>query len=392
MIQEGRHPSPPPAKAGERLRGVLGTWSLLRGRRAAPQQPAAPQPPPPVKRSSLESDGPAKAHLAPVLMGPSVNTPGASPGSVDFSKRASELAAVLDKLSPGDKSSEIVTSGSEKDCCSATKQTSHFCLEKCLDEIEVSAAAKRKAAASLSDEFMGEAEEDSDSDGVDDAGDEDDFNEEEPGNESSSRTAQRRQAKRRRLDPGLMLERPPGTPAVQSASEEVSAAVAAVEKRHNTQTGGAVASKPGGSSYGPRFQGLSAQDLIKTRSKWQLHSLSDVKQMSSEENRRAAQQLFEQLRKKREADQIQDEPANEMVTASKPVFRRPTPRESGASAGKPLPSADLVSQPGMRILEACVAGSSRPRKVEQNDKATTAVVPNSKKRASICSLSMEDVE
>ncbi|CAE8583953.1 unnamed protein product [Polarella glacialis] len=106
----------------------------------------------------------------PAFLGPNASTPGASPGSIDFGRRAGELAAALDKLN---QTAAPATSTQALELSLGLPEAPRTrngygrrlwpgpnLLERCLDEIEVSSAAKRKAADSLADDdFIGQGDE-----------------------------------------------------------------------------------------------------------------------------------------------------------------------------------------------------------------------------------------
>lgn len=83
------------------------------------------------KSESSESSAP------PILVGPGTSTPGASPKTVDFSRRAGDLAAMLDQL----------PAPSLEENSDIPRKAKHW-TDKALEEIEVTAAANAKAAAS----------------------------------------------------------------------------------------------------------------------------------------------------------------------------------------------------------------------------------------------------
>ena len=83
------------------------------------------------KPESSESSAP------PILVGPGTSTPGASPKTVDFSRRAGDLAAMLDQL----------PAPSLEENSDIPRKAKHW-TDKALEEIEVTAAANAKAAAS----------------------------------------------------------------------------------------------------------------------------------------------------------------------------------------------------------------------------------------------------
>lgn len=278
---------------------------------------------------------------APIFVGPGAAAPGASPKTVDFSRRAGDLAAMLDQLPAP--SLEAVDS-------SQIPQRMRW-TDRAREEIEVSAAATAKAAASQQDELLNPADlmnaDASDSEGEGDVDEDEDDEDEETTAKKSARSRCRRPAPLR----DLARELPPGAPQAESATEEVLQAVAAA--------GEGVSPQPGGSSFGPRFKNLSKSELTVARQKWQLHSLAGVEATSSEQNRRAAEELFAALKARRPAAEAAAEPE---PAPTKPVFRKRVAPE--ATPAEPRARPEAFTTPGVRILEECVAGRGARRKAE----------------------------
>ncbi|CAJ1420121.1 unnamed protein product [Effrenium voratum] len=339
-VSPGPLPEPKATKsmrawATQQLRG-RGRGRKAREARAGGRRQRAPAPVP------LPEALPASA--APLLLGPGAAAPGASPRTVDFSRRATDLAAVLDKLP--------AVLGPE---AAVVPQKRRRCFDGALEEIEVSAAASRKAAKSQEDDLYDA--DDSESEGEIDEDADDDTPKTTGGGG------------------GLVLrEQPPGAPKAESAGEEVLKAV------------GGPAAKPGGSSFGPRFRDLSKSELVEARQKWQLHSLAGVKATSPEENRKAAGDLFAMLRQRRAAsDSENTEPLPSQSEANaKPVFRRPV-RVAAAEAPE-APRPDAFTTPGMRILEECVAGERKGarRKAEDPTPISAVIAAAKKRKGAVC--------
>lgn len=348
LIPVSSNPAEPPAVPPKTARQLLASQfeALARGRgrgrgrgkkakskaaKAAKSESSRAASEKPTDLSCLASIG-----SAPIFVGPGAAAPGASPKTVDFSRRAGDLAAMLDQLPAP--SLEAVDS-------SQIPQRMRW-TDRAREEIEVSAAATAKAAASQQDELLNPADlmnaDASDSEGDVDE-DEDDEDEENTAKKSarSCRPALR----------DLARELPPGAPQAESATEEVLQAVAAA--------GEGVSPQPGGSSYGPRFKNLSKSELTVARQKWQLHSLAGVEATSSEQNRRAAEELFAALKARRPAAEAAAEP--EPVPA-KPVFRKRVAPEAKPAEASARPEA--FTTPGVRILEECIAGRGARRKAE----------------------------
>lgn len=87
-------------------------------------------------KGKAKSESSESISAPPILVGPGTSTPGASPKTVDFSRRAGDLAAMLDQL-PAPSLEEN----------SVPRKAKHW-TDKALEEIEVTAAANAKAAAS----------------------------------------------------------------------------------------------------------------------------------------------------------------------------------------------------------------------------------------------------
>jgi hypothetical protein len=129
-------------------------------------------------------------------------------------------------------------------------------------------------------------------------------------------------------------------------------------------------------SFGPRFKGVGESELAKARSKWSLHSLADVRTASSEENRRAAAALFQELQKRRSGTlgTVAAEAAVAADQPCKPTFRRPV----GSSGGSVAPHDGQSARPlamGGRMMQECLVGSVPRRRpgstVDGNDEAAT---------------------
>mmetsp|Transcript_334 Transcript_334/g.878 ORF Transcript_334/g.878 Transcript_334/m.878 type:complete len:385 (+) Transcript_334:25-1179(+) len=344
----------PPTKS----KPMLQAMQLLRNRRARGRGRGV------LKAKTSKTPKPTSvARSLPFFAGTSNAMPVAAPQTIEFGRRADDLAAALDKITPT-LNSEPRTSVEMDE---APKKPGH-CFDRALEEIEVSKEAKAKAAASLNDELL-------DSEASESDGDLDDDEE----NDSS--------VKQKPTLAGLRLQDlPPGAPAAASASEEVLTAMSAAE--------GGAPPVPGGSSFGPRFQNLSQPELFAARSKWQLHSLAGTQTTSSEENRKAAADLFTILRQRREAKQDKEAKAHEdqqaeVPRSSRPLFRRPT--RDAAAAPTPAARPDAFSTPGVRILEECVAGSghkvSGRRKADAEDvpeDVPAAVSAAKRRKAAVC--------
>ncbi|CAK9067364.1 unnamed protein product [Durusdinium trenchii] len=299
----------------------------------------------------------------PIFVGPGATAPGASPQTVDFSRRAGDLAAMLDQLpAPSlDASAEV-----------QPPKKPRRCFDNALEEIEVSAEASARAAADLQEDqrvdFLNAAESDSDSAAIDE-----DDEEERPG---STPTAPKQRH--------LVRELPPGAPNAQSACEEVLHAVASAGE-------GAVPPLPGGSSFGPRFKNLSKSELQAARQKWQLHTLAGVETSSSEQNRRAAEELFAALRRRAKspcsADTSMTAADAAVAAAPKPVFRKRSsvPEESSRTSARP----DAFTTPGTRILEECVAGRGTRRKADPTAVPPAVERAASKRRKGVCIADQE---
>eukprot|EP00434_Breviolum_minutum_P004280 symbB.v1.2.003775.t1/scaffold207.1/size268535/22 len=291
-------------------------------------------------KGKAKSESSESISAPPILVGPGTSTPGASPKTVDFSRRAGDLAAMLDQL----------PAPSLEENSDIPRKAKHW-TDKALEEIEVTAAANAKAAASQQDELLNPADlmnadaSDSEAEGEID---EDEDDEEHEGRKSTTRSRCRRPGKLNDL-----RELPPGAPKAESAGEEVLQAVASA---------GEGVAQPGGSSFGPRFKNLSKSELKVVRQKWQLHSLAGVEASSSEQNRRAAEELFAALKARRPAaapETTADAPA------AKPVFRKRSAPEAEAETSKPTHHRpDAFTTPGVRILEECVAGRGARRKAD----------------------------
>eukprot|EP00439_Symbiodinium_sp_Y106_P073712 s729_g13.t4 len=299
--------------------------------------------------------------LPPVFAG--AGALGAGPlQTVEFGKRAGDLAAALDKIT----SPALAASAENPEPEMPKKRSRRYSLEGSLEEIEVSKEARAKAAASLGEEFV-----DSEASESDEEADEND-DDDECVPKSKRKGAQRRQK-----------ELPPGAPAAVSASEEVLGALSAAAA--GDEEGAPVL--PGGSSFGPRFKNLSQNELVAARSKWQLHSLAGTQVYgpkrvygvlmttpthsfpnsllvtSSEDNRKAAADLFAILRQRREEREGKSQEGKEEAAEavpSRPVFRRP-PARVQAVEESPTPAAapSAFTTPGARILEECVAGAGQ---------------------------------
>lgn len=273
--------------------------------------------------------------LPPIFAG--AGALGAGPlQTVEFGKWAGDLAAALDKIT----SPALAGLAEDPEPELPKKRSRRYSLEGSLEEIEVSKEARAKAAASLDEEFV-----DSEASESDEEADENDDDDE------CAPKSKRKGAPRPR-----QKEVPAGAPAAVSASEEVLGALSAAGDAEGAPV------LPGGSSFGPRFKNLSQGELVAARSKWQLHSLAGTQVTSSEDNRKAAADLFAILRQRREEREGQgQEGKNEAAEAapSRPVFRRP-PARVQAVEESPAPAApSAFTTPGARILEECVAGAGQ---------------------------------
>lgn len=323
-------------------------------------------------------------------------------GGQAFGERANALAAVLDKLSPSlpttEEASLEVLAADTTPCTTRLKASCRW--EDCLDEIEVSAAAKRKAAASLDEEWARGLE---DTDSEEDEDDEEDEGFSSPQKKAKAAAAverEKRAAKRRRTDKGEVFQKPPGAPEVAPAAWQVRAAVAVAggeERAEATRVAQLPESAATGPSFGPRFQGLTETALAAVRSKWTLHSLADVQTTSSQDNQRAAASLFDELRKRREgggaaataapegASQADSSPT---AAPGKPTFRRPPPRELAAEAAERRAAGARMLSPGVFVAEECLAGVGRKKPSDTAVQPPRRSAPPSKVRA-VCA-GMED--
>lgn len=192
-------------------------------------------------------------------------------------------------------------------------------------------------------------------------------------------------AKRRRVERAHSAV-PPGAPAAAPASLAVAAAAATFPLEscgRATSPTGLLCSAPlaaktndvekctgATSSFGPRFCRLPTEELSIAKAKWKLHSLSDVRTASAQENRNVASALFDDLRRRREgrvageATGPKDSEAQKTVAEApcKPVFRRPV---SGSASGAdefravgPAVSRGSHALPaGGRMMQDCVPGT-----------------------------------
>jgi hypothetical protein len=106
--------------------------------------------------------------------------------------------------------------------------------------------------------------------------------------------------------------------------------------------------------------------LEKARSKWSLHSLADVRTMSSDENRRAAAALLVDLRKRRTAssDPAGAESIGNNEGPCKPQFRKRS-MVLGDDSMQRTPVLDSKARPlagGGRVMQECLAGSGPRRR------------------------------
>ncbi|CAE7262178.1 NIP1-1 [Symbiodinium pilosum] len=320
-----------------------------RGRGRGINAKAMPRPPArtPLKLKDLQ--GPVFAGAAAA---------GAGLQTAQYGKRAGDLAAALDKITPP----SLASVDSE---ALPAKKFRKYCMEGALEEVEVSKEARAKSAVSLGDDFVDSEASESD-DELDDNDDDED--------ECAPK-------KKKRKGPGHVKDVPPGAPAAASASEEVLSAISSAE-------GAGDAVLPGGSSFGPRFSNLSQNELAAARSKWQLHSLAGTEQTSSEDNRKAAADLFAILRQRREAREGTATQTEEVAEApSRPVFRRPRAKTAEAEAPPAATRTEAFSTPGVRILEECVAGSGQRvpgRRKAAEDVPVAVNAAKKRKTASVC--------
>ena len=128
-------PAPPPAVPPKSVSQLLAIEALARRGRARKGKAKAKSKGPAVPVPEVEAFS-----AAPIFVGPGAAAPGASPKTVDFSRRAGDLAAMLDQLPAP--SLEAVDS-------SQIPERKRW-TDRAREEIEVSAAATAKAAASPS--------------------------------------------------------------------------------------------------------------------------------------------------------------------------------------------------------------------------------------------------
>jgi len=205
----------------------------------------------------------------------------------------------------------------------------------------------------------------------------------EGGDESSSSEenddeASTRSSKRRKMDGPNDV--PPGAPSVAPAALAVAAAAATFPlescgRRWPKVAENATLAKKADTSetlgnetaFGPRFHGLCATELEKARSSWSLHSLADVRTMSSDENRRAAARLLVDLRKRRNAtsDSTEVAPAAGDEGPCKPKFRKRSVVLGDDSTQHTSVTDGKDSRPlagGGRVMQECLAGSGPRRR------------------------------
>jgi len=333
-------------------------------------------------------------------MAAAVSAPFQLAGPNEFGQRAGSLAAALDCLStlPG-----AVDGAVAEEVAAPTEPAGLTCDIPEEPEVEISAAAARRAACTgdAYQDVGGDLQDDSDSDDVDD--DEDGEAEvcdaaKQPGIEK--RKAKR--AQRQRREERLPEERPRGAPDAEPASFDVLDAVTAAgggacavraAPRSEKQKHGAKAAL----DFGPRFQGLSSTAVAKAKASWKLYSLADVRESSSEDNRRAAATLLEDLRRRREQREggASQDPPEETDCAKKLVFRKPPRRDLNAPVASQAGSAATGNHasstvPGARVMEECLAGSKRratgPPGQETSAEATApaAQQPPARRRRTIC--------
>lgn len=408
-------PSPAPAASARSLTvRALAARMLARQKRGGPRGRAAPEP---WQMLAAEASPASPAAVAagwpePFASGNAAwegSGVGASPGptATSYGERAKRLAAALDGLSTrlggagpaagGGPPAELPSAsglplGSALSAAPAAEEAEEACNSELAYDVEVSEAAAHRAehvaGALLEDGFLDESDSedeefDDEEDGDRPRGVESHCDSAAAGGGLPGLPAGHLAKRRRREDPKRWQpQRPPGAPAAAPASARVVAAAAAAAGG----PGGAVhvraagSQAMGGASYGPRFQGLSTEELGQAQARWALHSLAEVPRTSSQENLRAAAALFEELRRRREAAApaeaavppgagAPEEPTLEATGApSRPTFRRrpggkqPGPLGAGPEEEPASGRRTATSAPGTFIAEECMVGVARRRR------------------------------
>mmetsp|Transcript_17306 Transcript_17306/g.40293 ORF Transcript_17306/g.40293 Transcript_17306/m.40293 type:complete len:471 (+) Transcript_17306:66-1478(+) len=319
-----------------------------------------------------------------------------------FAKRADSLAAMLDGLGP-----KVTGTPGEAAAAPADVEDAANAQEPIV-EIEFSAKAARRARV----DAMGDPDVDADCNEADSESgegpeeeddDEEDFKPaplkpEDPeeaaamqavmeaaGADSECKKQKQRALLRdKRRRERIPIQRPEGSPAVAPAALHVQVAMEAAGRKREadndqdadqTPSKAARSTEVSSSSFGPRFEGLSQQEVQQARSKWTLHSLASVRQTSNAENQRAAFDFLEELRQRREGSRQPEEDAQMMEPGAKPVFR---PRAQVQRVTIKRPSAGNSRSNGRAEVSADVTG-----------KATVAEMQPQKKRGRI-SVAMEE--